>query len=218
MQRNVTAARARNRWRRGTAALLFLWLGAMAPAAPAWAQQEEALGQVTRQQGVVTALRATAARPLHLGASVFRGDRIITAAAAKVEIAFTDGSTLSVGAETSVDVVEFSPDARGQGGLRLIIGIIRTSLSNLWQGGFEVRSRAAVASVRSTEWVTQADDGHTAVFVVSGEVAVTGTTAGGTVLLGAGDGTDVELGQAPSPPVQWGAARVEDVLSRTQLP
>lgn len=200
--------------------LLAFGLAALAAAAPSVAQgsAEDAVGQVSRQQGRVTALREATARSLHLGAAVFQGDRIITAAAAKVEIAFADGSTLSLGADTQVDLESYSPAARKQGTLRLLIGIIRTSLSNLWNGGFDVRTQAAVASVRSTDWITEADEDHSAVFVVSGEVEVAGTAAGRTVRLTAGDGTDVDLGEAPSPPAQWGDARVEDVLARTRLP
>jgi len=221
MHDRVTTAPGANRLPRAAAGGLFLFLvlclGAAVPATPASAQENEAVGQVTRQQGVVTALRATAARPLRLGASVFRGDQVITAAAAKVEIAFEDGSTLSVGPDTSVELESYSAAPR-QGGLQLLIGIIRTSLSNLWTGGFEVRTRAAVASARSTEWITEADEGHSAVFVVSGEVEVTGTATGTAVRLSAGDGTDVDLGEPPSPPVQWGDARVQGVLTRTRLP
>jgi hypothetical protein len=198
--------------------LVMLSLGAIAPTAPASAQENEAVGEVARQQGVVTALRTATARPLHLGAPIFRGDRIITAAAAKVEIAFADGSTLSLGPGTRVDLESYSPGARQQGTLQLLIGIIRTSLSSLWDDGFDVRTRAAIASVRSTEWITEADEGHSAVFVVSGNVQVTGTATGSAVRLSEGEGTDVGLGEAPSPPVQWGDARVGDALARTQLP
>jgi hypothetical protein len=158
------------------------------------------------------------ARSLHLGAAIFRGDRIITAAEAKVEIAFQDGSTLSIGSETSVDLESYSPAAPQRGGLLLLIGIIRTSLSNLWSGGFEVRTRAAIASVRSTDWITQAREDRSSVFVISGEVEVAGVAGGAPVRLSEGEGTDVDVGGVPSPPEQWGDARVQDVLARTRLP
>lgn len=198
--------------------LVLFGLGTFTRAVPASAQENEAVGKVVRQQGVVTALRGATARPLHLEAYVFRGDRIITHAAAKVEIAFVDGSSLSVGSDTRVDLASYAPATASQGSLRLLIGIIRTSLSNLWDGRFDVSTRAAVASVRSTDWVIEADEDHSAIFVVTGEVEVTDTAAGRAVRLSAGDGTDVELGEAPTPPTQWGNARVEDVLARTRLP
>jgi hypothetical protein len=201
-----------------TVGVILLCLIAIAPATPASAQAQEAVGQVTRQQGVVTALRTSMARSLHLGAAIFRGDRIITAAEAKVEIAFQDGSTLSIGSETSVDLESYSAAAPQRGGLLLLIGIIRTSLSNLWSGGFEVRTRAAIASVRSTDWITQAREDRSSVFVISGEVEVAGVEGGAPVRLSEGEGTDVDVGGVPSPPAQWSNARVQDVLARTRLP
>lgn len=190
----------------------------LAPNTGAFAQQQEAVAEVVRQVGVVTALRATAARPLRLGAPLYRGDRVITTENAKVEIEFRDGSTLSVGSQTGVEIVNYSPEDRRYGRLELLLGIIRTSLSELWGGGFEVQTRAAVASVRSTEWVTEAQEDRSSVFVVSGEVEVAGTADGARVLLGEGQGTDVEVGGTPSTPTQWGSSRVEDVLARTRLP
>ena len=208
--------------RHGVAGFFLLCFLAIAPVSPAPAQENPpesaAVGQVVRQQGVVTALRSTVARPLHLGASVFQGDRIITAAEAKVEIAFNDGSTLTLGTQTSVDLETYSPASQRGGRLSLLIGIIRSSLSSLWRGGFEVHTRAAVASARSTEWITEVGEDRASVFVVSGQVAVTGTATGATVSLSEGDGTDVDVGGSPSPPTQWGAARVQDVLARTRLP
>lgn len=198
--------------------VLIAWLFVVGTAAPVSAQQSEAVGHVVQQRGAVTALREALPRALFLGASVFTGDRILTGAGAKVEIEFRDGSTLSVGADTDVRIVAYAPEGREQGHLTLLLGIIRTGLSNLWSEGFEVRTRAAIASVRSTDWVTEAREDRTSVFVVDGRVAVTGTAEGSSVLLSAGDGTDVEAGGAPSPPKQWGSARVEDVLARTRLP
>lgn len=204
--------------RRPAAAVLLLCLIVLAPAGPLSAQEGEAVGQVVQQRGVVTALRTTVARSLHLGAPVYQGDQVITAGQAKVEIEFSDGSTLAVGAGTTVEVESYAPAARRAGRLLLLIGIIRTSIGELWSGGFEVRTRAAVASVRSTDWVTEAREDRSSVFVVEGAVEVTAEAGGASVLLAAGEGTDVPVGGAPSPPTQWGAARVEDVLERTRVP
>lgn len=202
---------------RTAAGTLLLCLGLLAPAVPVSAQGE-AVGQVVQQRGVVTALRTTVARSLHLGAPVYQGDQVVTAGQAKVEIEFDDGSTLSLGAGTTVELESYAPAARRPGRLLLLIGIIRTSIAELWSGGFDVRTRAAVASVRSTDWVTEAREDRSSVFVVEGAVEVTAEAGGASVLLSAGEGTDVPVGGAPSGPTQWGAARVQDVLERTRVP
>jgi hypothetical protein len=185
------------------------------------AQDRHPVGQVVRQQGNATALFQGRPRLLHVGAQIFESDWIFTDSAAKVAVELADGSTVSVGPGSRVEIARYALDAenRGVGGtLTLILGIIRTALSDAWHGGFEVRARAAVASVRSTDWITQSGPDKTSVFVVDGSVAVRGSADGTTVTLGLGNGTDVETGGAPSPPKQWGAARVAEVLERTKVP
>jgi hypothetical protein len=66
--------------------------------------------------------------------------------------------------------------------------------------------------------VTEARAERSSVFVVSGEVAVTGVADGTRVRLSEGEGTDVEIATAPTSPKQWGDARIQDVLARTRLP
>jgi hypothetical protein len=195
--------------------VVFLVLLASLPAASA-----QPVGKVVRQAGVVVAQRDGATRSLILGAAVAQGDRIVTYADSKVAIELADGGTLSVGSDTQVEISEFVADG-GQGirgALTLVIGIVRTSLGGLWRDGFEVRTRAAVASLRSTDWITEATADKAAVFVVDGVVAVTGRASAETVVLTQGGGTDVPVGGTPSAPKQWGQPRVDAVLARTRVP
>ncbi len=185
------------------------------------AQDAAVVGQLVDLRGEVTLVRGAAREPLAVGASLRRGDRIATGTGGRAKVELHDGSTLTLGPESAIEISDYL--AEGGRGLRarltLLIGIVRTALSGGdWRDGFEVETRAAVASVRSTEWVTEAGAEGTAVFVVEGEVAVVAPEAGVGVLLGPGFGTDVAPGERPAPPKRWGAARVEDVLARTSLP
>lgn len=197
-------------------------LACLVSGSPAAAQTGKLAGHVAQQRGTVTALSDATPRVLHLGADLFLGDRIITGNDARVRIEFLDGSVLSVGARSQIEIADFAFDADGfgvRGVLSLLVGIVRSTLSgDRWNDGFEVRSRAAVASVRSTDWITEVREDRTSVFVVDGTVEVASTGPGPAVQLGQGFGTDVPLGGAPSPPNQWGQVRVQDVLSRTQVP
>jgi len=197
--------------------MLALCLFALA-AAPAAAQEEESAGQVVRQRGPVTALSEGVPRSLYIGAFLRSGDRVRTGADARVRIELRDGSTLSLGANTEIMLSTYLPEDDGRGVLTLLLGIVRTSLSGVWSGGFEVRTRAAVASVRATDWITEIGDDRTSVFVVEGSVAVRGTGDGAQVVLEEGFGVDVEAGQPPPPPKEWGASRVEQALARTRVP
>ena len=198
--------------------LLAICLFAAGGAAPVAAQNDEAVGQVVRQTGPVTALRGGVPRSLYIGAFIQSGDRIRTGAGAKVRIDFRDGSSLSLGEDTDVELSAYLPEGGGRGILTLLLGIIRTSLSSVWRDGFEVRTLAAVASVRSTDWITELNGTRASVFVVDGSVAVRGVGDGSEVLLEKGFGVDVDAGKAPPPPKKWGAARVEQALARTRVP
>lgn len=198
--------------------MLALCLFALATAAPAAAQEEESAGQVVQQRGPVTALSEGVPRSLYIGAFLRAGDRVRTGADARVRIELRDGSTLSLGANTEIVLSTYLPEDDGRGVLTLLLGIVRTSLSGVWSGGFEVRTRAAVASVRATDWITEIGGDRASVFVVEGSVAVRGTGDDAQVVLEEGFGVDVEAGQPPPPPKEWGASRVEQALARTRVP
>lgn len=196
---------------------MFLLIGLLlvGGALPSAAQAQIPVGEVTGLTGVAIALRADGPVALHLGAPVFRADRVRTEADAKLRITFQDGSQLIAGANSTLALQRFVPS--DQGLVDLLRGIVRVVVDRAgdWQA-FDVRTRTAVASARSTEWVVALSGEGTAIFVVSGEVAVEG--AGERVFLGPSEGTDVPPDGPPRPPVTWGDARVRDVMARTTIP
>ncbi|HKK29099.1 MAG TPA: hypothetical protein VKA18_01740, partial [Alphaproteobacteria bacterium] len=105
-----------------------------------------------------------------------------------------------------------------RGLLTLVTGIIRTGVSALWGSGFAVETHAAVASVRSTHWVTIANTERASVFVVNGSVTVEATATGDAVILEKGDGIDVPVDGGLGPIKQWPMERVGRTLGPTLLP
>ena len=199
-----------------TAALPFFVL-----AVPrARAQPVEApLGGVAQQAGSVIAQRGGETRALHVGASVYQGERLVTGTSAQVLVAFPDGSRLTLGANSALllDGVRL-PAGALSGWVEILFGVVRILLrAGERPDGFEIRSRAAVASVRSTEWIVEARGPETDVFVIDGRVAVAGRT-GAPVLLNPGEGVTVREDTAPPLPNVWGAPRVQAVLARTTMP
>jgi hypothetical protein len=200
-------------------ALLAIALAALLFAAePARAQgTEDAVGTVTGLTGPASAWSGGAPRALTLDSRVHRGETLRTLDGAKLAVRFSDGSVLTLGADSQAAVNAFAP-ARGSAAMRLMRGILRLVIdpARRWQR-FEVQTRSAVAAARSTEWVVAFDAQRaTAVFVVSGRVEVRAQNA--SVTLAAGDGTDVPAGQPPGEVKQWGQARVDRVLAATSLP
>lgn len=201
--------------------LAFAMLVLLAVMAQPWAQEVPAVGHVSRFTGEVSVLRGADRLAPSTGTLLYEGDAIATGPHGRAEIAIGDGSTVTVGAGTTVSVVSFAAAEAGPGRafLDLIEGILRIALSGErpWHS-FDVRSATAVASVRSTHWIVDATRVKTGVLVVEGDVAVSSRAGAGEVTLSAGQGTDVLLGRAPTAPKAWGQARVDDVLARTRMP
>jgi len=171
-------------------------------------------GHVLRLVGDVVIERASGTTSLGIGQPIATGDRIKTGEDARVEIELEGGVRLVLGPESRLVVPEQA--SRAISVVDLLMGIVRATLPEEGVGGFMIRGRTAVASVRSTEWIVETDDTSTAVFSISGEVQVIGT--GGSVILMPGQGTDVDAGSAPTEPKEWGAERRNDVVVRTQFP
>lgn len=205
---------------RAAIAAILLIFATLAAGRPASAQESQPVARVVAQIGLVTAFRDTTPRVLRLAAPLYEGDHIVTGPDARVELELADGSRLSLGAGTRVALDQVRYDASGhgvRGVFNLILGILRSSLSGpTWREGFSIETRAAVASVRSTDFVTEALAEKTAVFVVEGRVEV---AAGQTTVatLQAGQGVDVPLGATQAETKTWGQKRVDDVLARTRV-
>jgi hypothetical protein len=208
------------RFPRAAAAVAALAL-LLAAATAAAAQDTPVVGDVGRVVGEVTVLRGTDRLPAAAGTVLHEGDGIATGPEARVEILCADGSSIVIGPDSAVSVAAYAPAEGGAGRalLDLIQGILRVTLSGRtpWQS-YEVRSATAVASVRSTDWIVDATRIKTGVFVVDGQVAVTGRAGAGEVMLAPGQGTDVLVGGLPGAPKAWGQARIDGVLARTSLP
>ncbi|KQT03530.1 MULTISPECIES: FecR domain-containing protein [Bradyrhizobium] len=78
---------------------------------------------------------------------------------------------------------------------------------------FKVLTPQAIAAVRGTRWAVDVADIKTAVFVADGRVGVTRRTGGRGVVLGPGEGVDVEA-TGPLTVKTWGQPRVDALMAR----
>ena len=78
---------------------------------------------------------------------------------------------------------------------------------------FEVVTPQAIAAVRGTRWAVDAADGKTSVLVVNGRVSVARPAGGPHVVLGPGEGVDVEA-MGVLTVKRWPPARVAALLAR----
>lgn len=201
----------------GIAAALGGGFGATGAAA-----ETASVGTVARLVGTASVESDGTSRPAETGMALYAGNRIVTADAARLEIHLADGSVLVVGPATEIALDRFvAPSATNPGDaiIDVIAGILRIALDSAsdWTR-FEVTTRTAVASVRSTEWVVDAKPDTTGVFVIEGRVTVVDRQLKGGVILDPGYGTDVAAGAPPTTPKRWGQKRIDDVMARTSFP
>ena len=78
---------------------------------------------------------------------------------------------------------------------------------------FNVVTPQAIAAVRGTKWAVDAEGAKTSVFVVNGRVSVARVAGRGGVVLGPGEGVDVEPAGALVVK-RWGAPRVAALMAR----
>lgn len=80
--------------------------------------------------------------------------------------------------------------------------------------GFQVSTPQAIAAVRGTKWAVDVAAGKTSVFVVRGQVSVRRPIASGGVVLGPGEGVDVDQGASALTVKRWPRARVSALMAR----
>jgi hypothetical protein len=194
------------------ALLVLLWPAAVGAADP--------VARVVAISGsaVAAAPGAGRARTLAPGAALSEGDSVSTGRESRLKIAFEDGSVLQLGADTTLTIALF---AGPRGGRSILLdaprGVFRAIIDKLSPSArFEIRANTAVASVRGTDFMAEAKEDGSAVFVVEGVVVVAGP--GGYVTLHEGEGTDVPVGAAPRPVVRWGQARIDRLTAETNAP
>ena len=79
---------------------------------------------------------------------------------------------------------------------------------------FQVTTPQAIAAVRGTKWAVDVQDNRTSVLVLAGQVAVRRPAGAGQVLLGPGDGVDVDPGNDALVVKHWAQPRVAALLAR----
>lgn len=78
---------------------------------------------------------------------------------------------------------------------------------------FKVLTPQAIAAVRGTRWAVDVAEAKTAVFVADGRVGVSRRARGRGVVLGRGEGVDVEA-TGPLTVKTWGQPRVDALMAR----
>jgi hypothetical protein len=122
-----------------------------------------------------------------------------------VTIVAEDGAQFTLGRDRNGGVV--SADLRGKA---LLLDVPKQRAGHR----FEVVTPQAIAAVRGTKWAVDAQATTTSVLVLGGQVAVRRRAGTNRVVLGPGEGVDVEAGTGPLTVKRWPEARVAALLAR----
>lgn len=193
--------------------------GPTSPAARPVAEVAALVGKATVTRGV-----GTTPIPLALGDALYERDLIKTAEDSKAKIRFAEDSVATLGPlGTLVLVVAHVrlADGQRQVTLSMTTGVIRALVGLLGsQDTFILRTPTAQCTVRGTEFGAILKPDSAGFFVKQGKVVVTNRDpeVQGEVILTDAEGTDVGMGQPPTNPKKWGAARVNALLEATTIP
>lgn len=168
---------------------------------------------VTRVQGVIQARGMSTPRILGSGDTLQEGDTVITGAAARAELTFTDGSVLTLSDETEFTVERFDRD-RKSARFALLQGAFRSVTGAIAQGGepdFEVRTPLATIGIRGTDfWGGFFSASNFGVFMISGKGVYVYNQAGRHEITKPGQGITVRsASDAPASPITWGSEKVK---------
>jgi hypothetical protein len=161
-------------------------------------------------------------RPVSASEQLKAGSQVRTGPRSAARLRFFDGSTTDLGAEAGLAVVQMNVQRDGGKAVILLRQTSGQTYSHVQRlpdqvSRFEIRTPAAVVTVRGTEFTTTVGiDGTTSVAVAAGLVEV--TARGTTVLVPAGWQTTVQSGRPPSTPAIISPATPAPASSPTITP
>jgi hypothetical protein len=164
------------------------------------------VGRVAAAQGEVTITRAGQRFAAAVGVSLALGDVVRTGDDARAKLLFEDGTVVNVGDDSVLRVSHllYEPGKRREGVLDLVGGAIRAWVGKQRAAGsrFDVRSRAAVAGIRGTEYAFRETAQGAQIVVFTGQVTVRSASPEivGECTAAPGMMCQVASGQAPGAP------------------
>lgn len=193
----------------GRRALLLLAAAALLPGG---ARAEDPAGAVDALQGRAAASRGAVDRGLSVGEAVFVDDVVGTDALSRLALRLGAATTIRLGELTTLRIDRYLVDRGGT----LTLGegaMLLDRPAGAPPESLTLRGAFGLIAVRGTRLFAGPTEGRIGVFVARG--AVTVTSGGVTVALGAGEGTDLaRRGDPPAPPRRWSPERIAAALAR----
>src|SRR5262245_8346243 len=180
----------------------------------AYAQSGERAGSVEQVKGEAFAEAGSQRRTLERLAPLFINDVVATGADARLAMHLGADTTLRMGQLARLTIDRFLVNAGGE--ITLQAGpILFDRPAGARPLPVQINSAFGLIAVRGTRFFAGPSAGVFGVFVERGSVSV--SAAGTQVVLEAGQGTNIPRpGEAPTPPVQWGAGRISAAMQSVE--
>lgn len=143
---------------------------------PGPAHAADSVGAVTKLKGQARAARAGGNVMLAEGTQIAAGDGIVTGPDARLKIQFKDGSVITLGenSKLNIDTAKFDGSKRDIAAT-LLDGVVRAAVAKAGAGSsFEVSSSLVTSAARGTEWIMSIKDHTTSLLVLEGTVNAKG--------------------------------------------
>lgn len=189
--------------------MMFCCLLAMLPIS---AMAGEVAGTVVHIRGAAFANHEASSSNLSLGAQVLVGDHIVTGHNTVVGLKMTDGTILSLGADTEFAINEYlyqEQAKQGKARLELIKGVFRAvtgAIGKFKERDFKVQTSAGVIGIRGTDfWGGFYFSSALDVALLGGKGIYIENAAGRVEVTQVGDGSTVNnANEPPLPAKRWG--------------
>jgi ferric-dicitrate binding protein FerR (iron transport regulator) len=167
-------------------------------------------GYAEEIRGQVTAELAAQRRVLVPRGDVFLGDEVASGDRSRAALQLGRDTSLRLGANARVIIDRFIVNAGGV--LTLEAGPLLLDKGPDTPGALQVRGSFGLITIRGTRVFVGPSNGVIGVFVVHGLIDV--TSAGHSVMLQTGQGTDIAApGAPPTQPHPWGEKRIRAALA-----
>lgn len=143
---------------------------------PVLARAADSVGEVSKIRGQARVARSGKNVMLAEGTAIEAGDGVVTGPDARLKIQFKDGSILTLGENSKLNIDKAKFDgAQRDIAATLLDGIVRAAVAKAGEGSnFQVSSSLVTSAARGTEWIVSIKDHTTSLLVLEGTVNAKG--------------------------------------------
>ena len=184
----------------------------------ALAQGDAAIGYVMRMKGQVSVMRDGARAALRKGDQIYAKDILKTGLVGRLEVRFSDDSSVTLADRTSVSIDDYGLDVpNAHMNMRLMLGAVRAvsgKIAKTKPGGYTLSTPVATIGIRGTDVWAGTLDGRFNVVMLSGAGVVVENPRGRVELTQPGQSTQIDVPGVKPPSPDTPEEEVANIIGR----